>query len=282
MLAPASVILFGVTFYPFVFNLFFSLMDVNIHNFNEPRFNGLNNYSRLFLDVNFWSTLNFSAVYLAGCLLLETVFGFALALLVNRCTAGKKFWFPFLLTPMMIAPAMVGIMYLGHFDSLTGNLAYYIQTLLGISDPLLTGVLGQIVLILIDTWQWTPFIFLLVYAALQAVPSDVYEAATIDGANAWQMFGKITFPLVRPALAVAMIFRTLDLIRTFDHLYIIKGGADGFGTLSIYIYQTAFQGGDFGKASAVTFILFLLLSWAVRIMFRILMGRTLSAKKETT
>lgn len=91
--------------------------------------------------------------------MLETVFGFALALLVNRCTAGKKFWFPFLLTPMMIAPAMVGIMYLGHFDSLTGNLAYYIQTLLGISDPLLTGVLGQIVLILIDTWQWTPFIF---------------------------------------------------------------------------------------------------------------------------
>lgn len=276
MLAPASIILFGVTFYPFIFNLFFSLMDVKIHNFSHPKFNGLNNYSQLLHDVNFWNTLQFSSIYLISCLLLETVLGFSLALLVNRCSMGKKYWFPFLLTPMMIAPAMVGIIYLGHMDSLTGSISYYVQNWLGIYDPLLTGALGKFVMILIDTWQWTPFIFLLVYAGLQALSQDVYEAATIDGANTWKMFWKITFPLVRPVLAVAMIFRTLDLIRTFDQLYIIKGGAYGFGTLSVYIYQTAFQAGDFGKASAVTFILFIVLTWSIRFLYRILMGRTQS------
>jgi ABC-type sugar transport system permease subunit len=280
MLLPASIILFGVTFYPFIFNLYYSMMNVNIHNYDRPEFSGLTNYARLFGDVNFWSTLNFSVVYLLGCLLLETILGFALALLVNRCVLGRKIWFPLLLTPMMIAPAMVGIMYVGHLDSLTGNLSYYVQAFLGITDPLLTGVLGKIVLILIDTWQWTPFIFLLVYAGLQALSVDVYEAGKIDGANTWQMFWKITFPLVRPALAVAMIFRTLDLIRTFDQLYIIKGGAEGFATLSIYIYQTAFQAGDFGKASAITFILFILLTWSVRILFTILMGGKQSPERK--
>lgn len=276
MLLPASIILFGVTFYPFIFNLYYSLMDVKIHNYGNPQFNGLSNYSNMLNDINFRSTISFSVTYLVCCLLLETILGFALALLVNRCAVGRKIWFPFLLTPMMIAPAMVGIMFLGHLDSLTGSISYYVQSYLGITDPLLSGILGQIVLILVDTWQWTPFIFLLVYAGLQALPLDVYEAATIDGTNAWQMFWKITFPLVRPALAIAMIFRTLDLVRTFDQLYIIKGGADGFNTLSIYIYQTAFQGGDFGKASAVTFILFILLTWLISFLYRILMGRTQS------
>jgi len=276
MLLPASIILFGVTFYPFIFNLYYSFMDIKIYNYGDPKFHGLSNYAQLVQDVNFKSTISFSITYVASCLVLETLLGFALALLVNRCHAGRKFWFPFLLTPMMIAPAMVGIIYLGHLDSLTGSIAYYVKTIFGISDSLLTGKLGQFVMILIDTWQWTPFIFLLVYAGLQSLPNDVYEAAKIDGTNAWQMFWKITFPLVRPALAVAMIFRTLDLVRTFDQLYIIKGGADGFSTLSIYIYQTAFQGGDFGKASAVTLILFVVLTWLIRFLFRILMGRTQS------
>jgi multiple sugar transport system permease protein len=190
-------------------------MNVKIHNFSEPHFNGLNNYAQLVRDGDFWATLNFSVVYLVSCLLLETVFGFALALLVNRCAAGRKYWFPFLLTPMMIAPAMVGIMYLGHMDSLTGSISYYIQSLLGITDPLLTGLLGNMVVILIDTWEWTPFIFLLVYAGLQSLSQDVYEAAKIDGTNPWQMFWKITFPLVRPALAVAMIFSFIGFDQDF-------------------------------------------------------------------
>ncbi|MCL6444524.1 MAG: sugar ABC transporter permease [Alicyclobacillus sp.] len=278
MIMPTVVVLIGVTVYPFIFNLIYSFMNAHISNFNQPTWYGIQNYVNLFNDPNFWGSIVFSVIYVAGSLVLETVFGFGLALLVNRLTWGRRGWFPFLLTPMMIAPVMVGILYLENLDHLTGSIAYYIAHWFHVNSSLLSGVIGHIVVILIDTWEWTPFMFLLLYAGLQSLPPETMEAAVMDGASPVRVFWHVIVPLMRPVLAVAVIFRTLDLVRTFDQLYILKGGAAGFTTLSIYIYQTAFQAGNFGQASAITLILLILLTWFVRLLVRVMYGQQSTAQ----
>src|SRR5262245_42297881 len=114
--------------------------------------------------------------------------------------------------------------------------------------------------IAVDIWQWTPFVFLILLAGLQAIPQEPYEAAVIDGSSAWQTFRHVTLPLLMPAILIALLLRTMDLLRVFDHIFILTEGGPGFATetLSLYIYRTAFRFSNFGYAAAMSFVLLLI------------------------
>jgi multiple sugar transport system permease protein len=114
--------------------------------------------------------------------------------------------------------------------------------------------------IIADVWQWTPFMFLILLAGLQAIPQEPYEAALVDGSTTWQTFRYVTLPLLRPAILIALLLRTMDLLRVFDHIFILTEGGPGFATetLSIYIYRTAFRFSNFGYAAAMSFVLLIL------------------------
>ncbi|HEV2764263.1 MAG TPA: sugar ABC transporter permease, partial [Pyrinomonadaceae bacterium] len=126
----------------------------------------------------------------------------------------------------------------------------------------------------VDVWQWTPFMFLVLLAGLQAIPQEPYEAALIDGASRWQTFRDVTLPLLKPAILIALLLRTMDLLRVFDQIFILTEGGPGFATetVSLYVYRTAFRFGDFGYAAAMSFVL-LLLTNAVSLLYIRLLQR---------
>jgi multiple sugar transport system permease protein len=118
-------------------------------------------------------------------------------------------------------------------------------------------VLAMLSVIAVDVWQWTPFVFLVLLAGLQAIPQEPYEAALIDGSSRWQTFWHVTLPLLKPAILIVLLLRTMDLLRVFDQIFILTEGGPGFATetISLYIYRTAFRFFDFGYAAAMSFVL---------------------------
>jgi multiple sugar transport system permease protein len=126
--------------------------------------------------------------------------------------------------------------------------------------------------IVADVWQWTPFMFLILLAGLQAIPQEPYEAARIDGSSPWQTFRHITLPLLKPAILVALLLRTMDLLRAFDQIFILTEGGPGFATetISLYIYRSAFRFSDFGYAAAMSFALLLLTNIISALYIRVL------------
>src|SRR5437773_8019231 len=164
---------------------------------------------------------------------------------------------------MILPPVVAGVtwrlIYNPNFGVLNGILRLFgldTRRWTWLADP----SLALPAVILVDVWEWTPFVFLILLAGLQAIPQEPYEAARIDGANAWQTFLHITLPLLIPAILVALLLRTMDLLRIFDQIFILTQGGPGFSTetVSLYIYRTAFRFFDFGYAAAMSFVLLLL------------------------
>jgi multiple sugar transport system permease protein len=128
--------------------------------------------------------------------------------------------------------------------------------------------------ITVDVWQWTPFVFLVLLAGLQAIPQEPYEAARIDGSSEWQTFRHVTLPLLKPAILIALLLRTMDLLRVFDQIFILTEGGPGFATetISLYIYRAAFRFGNFGYAAAMSFVL-LIVTNAISLLYIRLLQR---------
>lgn len=219
------------------------------------------NYENLIFEANFWSSIKFTLFFAFTATLLELILGFGLALLFDRKFPGKRILFSLMLVPIMIAPSLMAVMF---------------RLILNENIGIIPGILNQIglsysifdqknifsSLILLDIVEYTAFTFLLSYAALQNMSSEIYEAAAIDGADKRQILINITLPILKPTLAIVLLLRFLDSIRTFDSIYILTGGGPGTTTqtVGIYIYKTAFIYGDFGLAAAAAIVLVLLLA----------------------
>jgi multiple sugar transport system permease protein len=222
---------------------------------------GLENYKNLINQPNFWLSLRFTMIYAIIATILEVILGFALALLFDRVFPGKRVLFSLMLVPIMIAPSLMAVMYRLILNENIGVIPGFLQRL-GIEFSIFEqqNVFGS--LIALDVLEFTAFTFLLSYSALQNMPSEIYEAAAIDGANARQVLTRVILPMLRPALAIIFLLRILDSIRTFDSVYILTGGGPGTSTqtVGIYIYKTAFIFGDFGLAASASVVLVLLLA----------------------
>ena len=223
----------------------------------------LANFARLASDGFFLSALAHTFIYAAVALTFEFLLGLGLAFLLDRPLRGRTLFRSALLIPMMLPPVVVGVVWRlmlnADFGAVNGTLkgaGVNTEALTWTASPLLAFAS----VIAVDIWQWTPFMFLVLLAGLQAIPQEPYEAALIDGSSAWQTFRHVTIPLLKPAILIALLLRTMDLMRVFDQIFILTEGGPGFSTetVSLYIYRTAFRFADFGYAAAMSFVLLLL------------------------
>jgi multiple sugar transport system permease protein len=217
------------------------------------------------LGSQFWPSMGATIFFTVASVTIEVVLGMWMALVMSRAFKGRGLMRASVLVPWSIPTAV------------TAKLWFFIFAFDGIANSLLhTQILwtgsewpARFAVVVADVWKTTPFIALLILAGLQIIPEDVYEAAKMDGATAWQRFTKITLPLVKPALLVAILFRTLDVLRIFDLPYILTGGANGTSTLSILVVNQIRQG--FNSAAALSTITFLFI-FLVAFLFVKLLG----------
>ena len=255
-LAPALVLLLLVTIYPLVYVLKLTL-ERRLLIFGINDFVGLKNYVFLVQDERFWQALSNTLYFALVSVGLELVLGLALALAIQRDFRGKGMVRTIILLPWTIPTVVSAEMWQWIFNSelgLLNNVLHLHVNWLG--NPLY----ALHVAILIDVWKTTPFMVLILTAALQDIPLDIYRSAYVDGASPWTVFRRLTLPLLVPAIAVALTFRILDAVRVFDSIFVLTGGgpAGSTETISLYAYRIMFQTLEFGYGSTVAFSLFLL------------------------
>ena len=253
LLAPTVAVLLALTIYPLIYSVKISLQG-------ESGNWTLQNFARLLNDHFFLSALAHTVVYAAIALTFEFLIGLGLALLLDTQMRGRSIFRALLLLPMMLPAVVVGVVWRLMLNSNFGAVNGTLKTF-GIKTDALTWTalpkLAMASVIAADIWQWTPFMFLILLAGLQAIPQEPYEAALIDGASAWQTFLHVTLPLLKPAILIVLLLRTMDLLRVFDQIFILTEGGPGFATetASLYIYRTAFRFSNFGYAAAMSFVL---------------------------
>ena len=222
---------------------------------------GLLNFKTILSAPDFWGALKFTLIFAVVVTIFEGIAGFLLALVFDRKFPGKRTLFSMVLLPIMIAPSLMAVMYRLILNENIGVIPGFLQ-IFGWDISIFDQRFIFFTLVVLDAIQYTSFAFLLVYAALQNIPQEIYESAAIDGAKYRQVVARITIPILRPALAIIAMLRLIDSFRTFDTVYILTGGGPGTSTqtVGIYIYKTAFITGDFGLASAASVTLVLLLA----------------------
>jgi len=252
LVAPAIAVLLALSIYPLIYSITVSLQV------GEGW--GVGNFTRLFSDNFFLTAMVHTFVFAVAALTCEFLLGLGLALLLNSHIRGRGFFRATLLVPMMLPPVVAAIVWRlllnPNFGAINGTLKQ-----IGVDTEPLTWtaspVLAMLSVIAVDVWQWTPFVFLVLLAGLQAIPQEPYEAALIDGSSRWQTFRYVTLPLLKPAILIVLLLRTMDLLRVFDQIFILTEGGPGFATetISLYIYRAAFRFFDFGYAAAMSFVL---------------------------
>jgi multiple sugar transport system permease protein len=252
--APAMLMMAAVAAYPLVQAAWLSLHRF-IFVFHDRRFVALDNYAFLFTDRRFWSALANTAYFTAAAVSSELALGLFFALLLNATFRGRAALRTAVIIPWAIPTVISAKLWAWFFDS--GGLA---GRLLGDPEMSWLGTPGYAMkaAIAVDVWKTTPFVALLLLAGLQSIPQDVYDAADVDGASRLRTFASITLPLLRPMIAIALIFRTLDAFRVFDAIYVLTEGgpANTTETLSIYAYKTLMRSGDFGYGATLSLATF--------------------------
>jgi multiple sugar transport system permease protein len=253
-LAPAVIALVVLTLYPLIYGLRLSFGDYDLLRGMSAGAWTLENYTSLFTDGEFLSALRLTVVFVIVAVSVQLLLGFGLALLLSQRIPGRAIARTAIISAMVLTPVVVGtawrLMYspeLGLVNYFTGLVGLEPQAFL--SEPRLVIP----ALIAVDTWQWTPLMMLILLAGLQSLPTDVYEAAQVEGAGPLQTFWHITLPLLKPAIAVAVLIRTIDCYRTFDIIYAMTGGGPGTisQNLNIFAYYAGFEFFDISGASAV-------------------------------
>jgi multiple sugar transport system permease protein len=257
-LAPGLIFLFVIYLVPLLYSVGITVVRWNLLRADlGVRFVGLENYVQLLTDPATWWVVGRTVFFVAGAVTAEVVLGFAIALFLNRDFWGAKLLQSILLLPFMMAPIVVGFTWRFLLSNSSGPVPPLLSSIgLGamVSPPLLANPqLVMAVLIVVDVWQFTPFVVLVLLAGLKSLPTEPFDAAYVDGASAWQRLFRITIPLLRPSILVALVIRTLTALRVFDRVMIMTGGGPGSSSevLSFFAYQTAFQAYDMGMAGAI-------------------------------
>ena len=257
-MAPTILFILLMVMFPLLFTLYLSFTEWSMGT-TAPRFIGLENYINLIRDERFINATGRTLFLAFGSVAIQLVLGTALAVFLNRNFKGKNLVKTLFLLPMVVTPVAIGMVWLLIYEPTLG-IANHLLKSIGL-DPVLWLVDRRIVLyslMLIEVWEWTPMITLIVLAGLTAVPTDPVESAMVDGANRWQIFWKVTFPMLRPTLVIAALLRLIDALKTFDIIYSTTAGGPLFAseTLNILAYTTSFSYFQMGRGSA-TIVLFL-------------------------
>lgn len=245
--------------FPALVNLVYSVSTVGFQNLRSPELTGFGNYVAVVQDRTFWQATFFSFRFGMLTAVAECAIGLFLAIFLAPLLAKRSALMAPLMLPLMVAPAMIGLMYRLVLHEFAGPVPYYLFMWFGDSPAFLDVNNAFKTLVVVETLQWTPFAFLLFYVAYSAIPLDIREAASLDGASAWRVLWWIDLPLMMPTLVIAFFIRFIDGFRVFDNVYALTGSGAGGSTtsLSIYIYQAFFKDGSIGKAVAASVVLFI-------------------------
>ena len=252
--APAVLVMLVVTAYPILYALWLSLQRYDLRFPDQRGFVGLDNYISVLTSEVWWQSLFNTLVITVGSVSVELVLGFALALVMHRAVWGRRMVRAAVLIPYGIITVVAALAWKFAFDPTTG----FVNALLGLETAWLTERWSAFfVIIATEIWKTTPFMALLLLAGLTLVPRDMLNAARVDGANAWQRFTRITLPLMKPAIGVALLFRTLDAFRIFDTVFVQTRGAGATESVSIVGYNALITRLNLGLGSTVSVLIFL-------------------------
>lgn len=270
LLGPAVLYLVAFSIFPLLYSLTISFFDWRV---TESRFEfiGLGNYRELLSDSVFWQAARNTAVMTGVGVIIQVVVGTLLALFFDLHLRGSWLVRGILVLPMLLTPIVVGVMWRALFNPDWGLINWGLA-LAGLPQPLWLGnpAMALWTLTLVDVWQWTPFVFVVVFARLQALPHEVIEAAQVDGAGRLATIGRITLPLLAPAIAFAGIFRAIDAFRTFDLVFGLTYGGPGrvSTTLSFWAFENGRTFQRYGYASAVAYVMVIVAIVGVTLLFR--------------
>jgi len=277
LLAPALLILVLTTTAPLVYLLWTSLQRVDLSMPWLSGFAGLDNFARMGGDPRFWESLWLTLIYTGTTVVLQVAIGLALALLVLQIPRGQGALRVAAILPIVLAPVVVGLFWRTFVLSPDFGLVDLVTRALGLGSHNWLGDprLALISVIAIHTWQWTPFAFLVILASLSSLPPDLFEAARIDRANAWQRFRRITLPLIRPAIVIVLIMRTMIALSAFAAIFAATGGGPGTATeiLNLYAYRTSFSELNLGYGAALAVVLLAITLAISFLMFRLRRAR---------
>lgn len=272
--APLVLFLLALLGLPTLLNLVYSLSEVGFETLRAPRLTGWGNYAEVLGDGAFWRSLWFSLRFGALTAVIEVGLGLFLAVFLAPLLRARPWLLAILTLPMMVAPAMMGLMYRLVLHEFVGPLPHYLFAWFGTSPAFLAPGNVFWTVVAIEVLQWTPFALLLLHLAFEAIPGDLREAARMDGARGWWLFRRVELPLLLPTLGVALAIRFIDGVRVFDTIYALVGAGAGGTTTSvpIYIYTAFFRGASLGPALAASILFagasFVLLALAWRLIAR--------------
>ncbi len=254
-IVPALAVMFAVIIFPWLFTFFMSVHDWRMGQ--AKTFVGLDNYTKLMNDERFVNSVVRTLVYTVLSTVIPVVLGVLSALVFHRNFPFRGVLRAVFIMPMMATPVAVALVWTMMFHPQLGVLNYLLS-LVGIPPSLWVFDQATVIpsLVLVETWQWTPLVMLIVLGGLASLPTEPYESALIDGATPWQMFRRITFPLVLPFIMVATIIRTIDAVKSFDTIFVITLGGPGTAseTINLYLYTQAFAFYQIGYASAMVVV----------------------------
>ncbi|MEM3434270.1 MAG: sugar ABC transporter permease [Candidatus Methanomethyliaceae archaeon] len=277
LILPALFIVGGVLLYPTVELLRFSFLDWSFgKELSTAEWTGLDNYLWLLSSPSstLLHALKLTLIYVVASITIELLLGMVIALLLNQNLVGRSLLVTGFMIPAILMPVMVGMMWRMYFYQ-NGIVNYILRTLFGLDINWYSATWAMPAVILVEVWQGTPFFVLSLLAGLRALPEEIFEAAEVDGASAWQRFLSITVPLLKPVIIVCAIIRTMWLLKAFDVIYVMYTGGPGSATevLGLTIYRALFLARRIGVSSAISIIL-ILLSLAVTFVFIRFLYRT--------
>jgi multiple sugar transport system permease protein len=254
--------------YPVLSAFQLSLFDWNMGTpWSSARWVGLNNFVSAFTNPRVWSSLQTTLLFAAVCVTVEMLLGIALALALERPVRGTAAFRTMFILPMMIAPVAVGLTWRYMFDAQFGLINALLKAVgLSAQNWLAEPGLAFAAIVIADIWQWTPFVFIMMAAALAGIDASVIEASRIDGASWWQMTLRIKLAMILPVIAITLMMRLIDAFRVLEVIYVLTFGGPGDSTeiLALHIYKTAFVGQQLGTAAAISLLLLVVvmgLSW---------------------
>ena len=253
LVAPAAILMLVVTGYPIGYAVWLSLQRNNLAAPNDTAFIGLGNYQTILTDRYWWTALAVTLGITVVSVTLEFALGLALALVMHRTLVGRSLVRTAVLVPYGIVTAVASYSW---FYAWTPGAGYLANLLPQGSAPLTEQIPSLGIVVIAEVWKTTPFMSLLLLAGLALVPEDLLKAAQVDGAGAWRRLTRVMLPIIKPAIVVALLFRTLDAFRIFDNIYVLTAGNNDTGSVSVLGYDNLFKGFNVGLGSAISVLIF--------------------------
>jgi len=264
LLMPAVLVVVLLLIGPVLWTLYAAFTDMHLFRVGiETQFVGFKNFQKLLENQSFWRTVRNTVVFMLGVLPAQVIIGMVVALCLDNITAGRKFFRTWFLMPMMLSPVVVSFV-VGRmlFAEDIGPINEGLRWLGFHGVPWFTSpTWAMITVIMVDVWQWSSFMILMIMAGLQGIPPDLHEAARVDGASAWQGYWRITFPLLIPIMVTALLIRAIDAFKVADIIMVLTGGGPGQATetVTVAIYRAGVKGGDLALGSSQAYLLLLIM-----------------------